>query len=101
MGNKITLGSKVRFSKKLVRKGSNELDEAGMFHRYHRKWQNVETGPHDGVVVGVRNLRNGIIYYYPEEGNDFIPKEAFNAYQVSFHLYRKPVFVLLENLVLI
>lgn len=94
------LGQKVKFSKVLVRKRSTELDKRG-FREYWRRWHESEIQPTEGIVTGVRNLRNGVVEYIHDEGYDFMPTEKFNAYVVSFSLHRRPVFVLPEHLTIL
>jgi hypothetical protein len=57
----------------------------------------VEQAWRDGIIVGVRSLRNGTVEHDYEAGTSFFPREVVRAYLVAYDLYENPVYVLPEN----
>jgi hypothetical protein len=66
-----------------------------------KDWRKVKWGTRgdvrSGVIVGVRTLANGTLHWYSDEPIQFYPDLYFTAYLVAFHLRRKPVFLLPDD----
>lgn len=121
------LGERVRFDAKLVRKKEyhprkqvarrGEPKPEGLFdevfksnaysepdsERYHehetRRWETEDQPMREGVLVGIRTLKNGnAVYFGPEEGIEFRETESVRAALVAWSLSRVPTIVPLDRL---
>ncbi len=107
MADFLPLGTPVMFRRPLHRTYEfRDLPDAGQYNyprqEHVRLWKDWDFGEQrspwrEGIVMGVRTLRNGTITSDYEEGTTFHPEESFQAYLIVFHLRRKPVFVLPEH----
>lgn len=75
----------VRFGHRLLR----------INHYPAKKWVRVSLGNEmEGVVVGIRQLQNGVCENYGEDGTVWHPKSYTLALVVVFSPYKNPVYVL-------
>lgn len=108
--NTLQLGTRVRYKRTLTRKTSYGDGVKKLEH--YRQWvptsewelqcfgMSAKLWPEyfgEGIITGKRTLANGNISYY-DHGSNFVMKEHFEAYIVTFDLRRKPVYVLPEDL---
>ena len=85
----LPLGTRVKFSSVLVKMKNND----------RVMWPNFifEDGPCDGVIIGVRTLKEGKTDYDPDCGSMFNAENHIQAYMVGTTLYRKPSFVPIDS----
>lgn len=95
------LGQPVRFTRNLYRK--RVYPQTG-YGKWRSEWQPYaylgerEPAPRDGIVIGVRTLRNGdcVILGY-DEPIVFRGTESVTAYLIAFDIRRAPVLCLPEH----
>lgn len=89
----LKLSQRVVFSAKLKRKwykmGIQDI----------KSWTPARCDYTDGVVIGIRTLSDGNVDYGgSEDGTQYRPTRHFKAVLVAYSLYRKPVLVLPQDL---
>jgi len=104
----LQLGTRVRYKRTITRKNKYSADNL----KYDKEW--VPTSEWElqcfgkiaqpwpayfgeGIITGKRTLANGNVNYF-DTGANFIAREGFEAYIVTFDLRRKSVYVLPEDL---
>lgn len=97
-GKEVTIGMAVMVDQKLVRKKRfrpQSEDGSGLPGPIMNVWVAQKIEPKQVYVVGVRNLKNGKIYYRGEyEQPAFVCTEQVPALMVTDGLRSKPFFVL-------
>lgn len=108
-----TLGEHVKFDAKLVRRKEylpyEQAEEPEgpdiIFKRVARlkgegrTWETVDEPMREGVLVGIRALKNGrVVYHGYGEGTEFRETESFRAALVAWSLTRVPTLVPLDRL---
>ena len=91
--DEILLGKKVLITAKLIRKEKHI--KGGTYSKY---WEKKMIPSTDGVIAGLRNLSNGEAWWEQDVGRLYDPKEFFTAAIVYTHLWRKPLYVKLEDM---
>lgn len=103
------LGDKVEFSHYLVRKHVED-GRGEFFARFIKAWvpmyvdrlvgilKERPVARQEGVLVGVRQLKDGYTTGGYDELLVFKPKKYYTAYLVAFDMRRRPVFVLPEHI---
>ena len=87
---------KVKCKAHIVRKDGKWLHPAE-WKTMEKKWVRIES-EFTGTITGKRTLSNGTVQY---DDNHYTPDEYFRAYIVVFDMYKKPVYVLPEDLKII
>jgi hypothetical protein len=72
------------------RKGGRYDDKA-------RWWHEHEVPPAEGIVIGIRTLRNGHVEYINSWINPFYTEEHVKAYLVAFSISLNPVYCPIEG----
>ncbi len=100
IASNLPLGTKVTFDQKYHRIKKYECDE-NAFNKRVRLWEPRKACyGKPGIIIGVRNLQNGIVY--TEDGvKQFEPKEYIKAYLVVVDLSLNPIYVPYDNVKLI
>lgn len=69
---------------------------------HRREWQPYRAILRTGVIVGIRTLANGIVYWGSyDEPTEFHPTDYVRAYLVAFDLRRNPVHVQPEHVTIL
>lgn len=95
----INLGKRVKFTTPLRRAHEHRVD--GDRSSNWKVWRAAlsYTGPLEGILIGVRTLSDGLVYYGNfDEPTSFAPKESFKAALIATSLKRKPVLVRFDDL---
>lgn len=93
---KFTFLQKVTFA--FILKEAKETSTIAGREKTFHKWRKAKAATTEGVVIGKRTLRNGLLDYFPEEPPIYGAKESFPAYLVAFNMKENPVYVLPEDL---
>ena len=96
----LLLGTPVRFSAVLERQEIDLTAARGGIPHYEQHWLPI---PRDGsgILVGYRTLTNGYTHRWSEDGymlREWKHTSTVRCALVAFSLYRRPVFVPLDNL---
>lgn len=95
----ISLGKRVKFTTPLRRVYEHRMD--GDRGSNWKVWKAALSyaGPLEGILIGVRTLSDGLVYYGSfDEPTSFDPKESFKAALIATDLKRKPFFVRFDDL---
>lgn len=95
----IALGTRVKFTTPLRRAYEHRMD--GDRGSNWKVWKPAlsYSGPLAGIVIGVRTLSDGLVFYGSyDEPTSFHPKESFKAALIVTDLKRKPIFVRFDDL---
>lgn len=107
------LGERVKFDAKLVRRKEyvsyeemEEPKESGLTFKQvdrlrgeGRSWETVDEPMREGVLVGIRTLKNGrAVHHGYDGGTEFRETESFRAALVAWSLGRVPVLVPMARL---
>lgn len=61
--------------------------------RHEKRWVDVNIDPIDVIVIGIRNLSNGINDYNQGEGITYEPREIFKGLLVVSSMFRNPFYI--------
>lgn len=90
----LKLGTKIKFNAEYIRyiKSNYATGE--------KEWISISVNERQGIIVGLRTIADGTVYYDAEEGNHFIPKTYKKCALVAFDINRKFARVPIENIYL-
>ena len=96
-GNNFRLGQPVIYTGRLTRQHAYKVSPwggGGTWKQRCKWWQAYPCKPGEGVIVGRRNLSNGVVESGGyDEPNEWMPKEYVRAYLVANNIDQKPFFV--------
>lgn len=91
----LKLGTKISFDAEYIRVFKNH------YAVQERTWTSVKISSQKGIVIGLRTIVDGNVYYDMEEGNSFIGKKYKSCAIVATHIRRKFSKVPIKNITII
>lgn len=95
MDKPLALGTRVSFDKHLVK--TKGYDGAVFFSKRKTTWKEQSYNYKDGIICGVRVLKEGYRDRDEDVGYFFEPTKTIKVYLVAVNLNMKPYFVPVDN----
>lgn len=65
--------------------------------RCFRGWEKITWPIREGIFLGYRTLREGIVYFSSDEGNAFVPINTIGVGLVVFNERQNPEYVVIDS----